>query len=155
MRYKLLPHKFKKLGWFLLIPGIILFIAVPEIGWLDARVPALINGELFEKAQFFTWVSTNMTFTLYGILILTGALLVCFSREKIEDEYIGELRLSALLWAVFLHSVLLLLAFLLVYGAAFWFVLLFNMFTPLLLFILRFHYLLYRHSKAALHEKHT
>lgn len=155
MRYKLLPHRFKRIGWLILLPALILAFTLPEIKGLNATMPALVNGEILGKTTFFTWVSDNLTLTLYGSFILVGAMLVCFSREKTEDEYIAGLRLNALLWAVLAHALLLLFAFLFVYGTSFIPVVFCSMFTPLLIFITRFHYLRYRHTQAALHEKHT
>ena len=49
----------------------------------------------------------------------SGALLVSFSKEKNEDEFITEIRLSSLLWAVCVSYTLLLVAFLFVYGSPF------------------------------------
>lgn len=155
MRYRLLPHSFKKAGWLLLLLTLITALFMPEIKGLNGSMPALINGELFGKVTFFTWAHENLSITLYGSLVLIGSMLICFSREKVEDEYLSALRLNALLWAVLAHSLLLLTAFLFVYGAAFIPVVYFSMFTPLFMFILRFHYLLYRYARSVHHEKHA
>jgi fatty acid desaturase len=79
--------------------------------------------------------------------------LVGFSKEKEEDEFIRELRLSSLLWAVLISYALLLLAFLTIYGFAFFSVMVYNMFTVLVIFIIRFHYLLYKNAKGLPNEK--
>jgi len=48
---------------------------------------------------------------------------------------------------------LLLLATLFVYGGIFYSVIVFNMFTLLIFFLIRFNYVLYKNSKRAVNEK--
>jgi hypothetical protein len=70
--------------------------------------------------------------------------MVGFSKEKIEDEYIASIRMNALVWAVFVNYSLLIVAFIFIYDLSFLNVMAYNMFTVLLLFIIRFHYLLFK-----------
>ena len=162
MRYQnlLLPHRFKKAGWCLLVPAAILgiFTFIPGAAFpppLYMKVFTLLNDGVLGTGggSWFIWTRVDVMPTLIGSLVIAGGLLVGFSREQMEDEFIGRLRLSALLWSVLLHYLMLLLAFLTVYGFYFIDVMLFNMFTVLILFIARFHYLLYVHSKMPDYEK--
>jgi hypothetical protein len=95
----------------------------------------------------------NIIQTLIGVLFIIGGLLIMFSKEKIEDEYITKIRLTSLLWAVFINYILLILAFIFVYNLAFISVMICNMFTILIIFIIRFHFLLYKNSKNLVSEK--
>ncbi|MGN6491528.1 MAG: LPXTG cell wall anchor domain-containing protein [Agriterribacter sp.] len=153
----LLPNWYKWIGWCLLVPGLILGMIVTatdyEANWLSARVLNIIRQDAIGPACYFTFVKTNLTATLAGLLILVGGMLVAFSREKQEDEFIARLRLSSLMWAVVVNYVLLLLALLFVYGMSFFHVMVYNMFTVLLIFIARFNYLLYKNNKTAPDEK--
>jgi hypothetical protein len=153
----LLPNRFKKIGWCILIPatlfGIFVIANDYEASWLKAKVFALFYDELFGEEQRFVFVETNITNTLAGVFFITGALLVCFSKEKQEDEFIAAVRLNALLWAVAVNYTLLLLAFLFVYGGAFLTVMIYNMFTVLIIFIARFNFVLYRYTKRLSYEK--
>ena len=79
--------------------------------------------------------------------------MVGFSKEKQEDEFIAEVRLNSLLWAVAVNYILLLLAFIFVYGTPFLQVMIYNMFTILVIFIARFHYILYKNCKTFSDEK--
>ncbi|SRR5690606_17305906 len=147
----LLSHKYKALGWCLLVPGSVLgiflsFSDYEAFPW-NAKVFALFNEDILEKGQFFGWVDTNLTNTLVGALFIVGALLVSFTKEKREDEFIAKIRLNALLWAVLVNYILLLMAFLLVYGMGFLQVMVYNMFTIPIIFLARFHYLLYQSNK--------
>ena len=156
----LLPNKLKIIGWCLFIPatifGIIISITDFEVSWLHAKVIALFNDDFFAttgKNQTFSIIDTNLTRTVVGVLFIIGALFVGFSKEKREDEFIEKLRLSSLLWAVWVNYILLLLAFLFIYGSTFLTVMMYNMFTVLLLFVLRFNFILYKNFKTVQDEK--
>lgn len=157
----LLPNRFKKLGWILLIPsalvGLFVILGDFEKFQLMVNVFSIIsdegNGLLGGDYAYFGITHTNITNTIIGILFIAGALLVSFSREKNEDEFIANLRQTSLLWAVLLNYVLLLFAFIFVYGFFFLNVMLYNMFTVLIIFIGRFNYLLYRNKQSLADEK--
>lgn len=148
----LLPNSFKKPGWVLLIAAIILGIISMSAGFealkWETWVPAIIDEEIMEPKRFFSLVHTNIVNTLIGILLIVGGLLVTFSQEKNEDEFISSLRQSSLLWSVLVNYMLLAFAFLFIYGVAFLHVMLYNMFTTLFIYIIRFNYVLYRNNKA-------
>ena len=135
------------------IMGIVLIIGDFETEWFNARVFAFFSDEIFAGKKSFSFIKTNITNTVVGILFLAGALLTAFSREKLEDEYIEKQRLSSLLWAVWVNYLLLLLAFIFVYGVAFLQVMIYNMFTVLIIFIARFNYILYQNRKGVADEK--
>jgi len=73
--------------------------------------------------------------------------MIIFSKEKIEDEFINTIRLNALQWAVFTNYLCLLLAIIFVYGIPFFNIMVYNMFTVILIYIPRFYYLLWKISK--------
>jgi hypothetical protein len=153
----LLPNRYKLIGWCLLIPAIILALVL-HFGGLDAfpvkaSVFAIFNHEIFGKSQSFAFIETDITNTLVGVLFIAGAMFVGFSKEKQEDEFIAKLRLSSLLWAVWVNYILLFLSFAFVYGTAFLTVMVYNMFTVMIIFIVRFNYILYRNSKPVSDEK--
>lgn len=153
----LLPNKFKIVGWCIFIPaailGVILAFYLFGAPWLKDKVFAIFGGDPLEKSPLFGFIDANVTNTVVGVLFIVGAILVGFSKEKREDECIAELRLSSLLWAVWVNHILLLLAFLFVYDFDFIQVMIYNMFTVMIIFIVRFNYILYKNSKVALDEK--
>jgi hypothetical protein len=153
----LLPNRYKKIGWLILIPSTILGLisAYNEFGatWIWCRVFAIANDGKDGNYIYFSFRNTNITNTVIGALFIIGAMLVSFSKEQNEDEFIAEIRLSSLLWAVCVSYILLLIAFLLVYGSPFLDVMVYNMFTALIIFIVRFNYILYRNSKMVHDEK--
>lgn len=152
----LFPHSFKIIGWILLIPSFVLTILFSfELisSELNATVFAFFSDELFGKSRIFQFIEVDILPTIVGICFIIGGLFVAFSKLKVEDEYISDLRLSSLLWAVYVNYALLLLAFIFVYNMPFLTVMLYNMFTVLIIFIIRFHFILYTTSKQLANEK--
>lgn len=155
----LLPYQYKSIGWILLIPSCIAGLFLLAFDGIDAiKLPAKVfviySNPVFGDDRFFNIAEENVTSTLVGVLFILGGLLVAFSREKNEDEYISSIRLSSWQWAVLVNYGLLLISFLFIYGTAFLMVMVYNMFTVLILFIARYNYLLYRNAKLLKDEKH-
>lgn len=145
----LLPHRYKAIGWCIAVPSFVLIIlylyfdfAFPFLDYSSGR-----PDNFFKGATLFNMSTNNFTDEIAGILLIAGLLLVAFSREKVEDERILKLRLESLLWAVLINSVLMMLAIILIYGSVFLQVMVYNMCTPLIIFIARFNYLMYMEKK--------
>lgn len=158
MSHKLLfSNKYKMIGWIIFFPSLILGLfcitSGYELNWLNAKVLSILPNQIFGYNKSFSIISVNLTYTILGVMFIIGCLLVGFTKEKNEDEYIAKIRLSSLLWAVFFNYSLLLLAFVFIYDTAFLSVMIYNMFTVLLLFIIRFNYILYKNSKSVPDEK--
>ncbi|MCU0459878.1 MAG: hypothetical protein MUE37_12415 [Bacteroidales bacterium] len=154
----LLPNKFKKPGWILLIPsallGLYVIISDFSFEFLDARVFTIFSDPIMSgDTIFFGFREDNLTNTILGVLFIIGAMMVAFSREKTEDEFIAKTRLESLLWATYINYGILLFCFLFFYEAEFLYVMIFNMFTILVIFIIRFQYMLYKAKKSLSHEK--
>lgn len=141
----LLSHKFKTYGWILLIIGsilgIVLFIADYESNFLHTRVLALFHDPILGEKGFFKVIDNSIADELVSLIIIVGGVLVGFSKEKTEDEFIQKLRTDSLIWAIVVNYSILALAIVFVYEFDFFDVLVFNMFTPLLFFIFRFNFL--------------
>ncbi len=153
----LLPHKYKKIGWMVLIPsgilGLITLIMDYEPSLLNMKVPAIFISDLSSHVQLIGLVETNILNEVLGILVILSGICVAFSREMQEDEFITHIRLESLVWATYVNYGVLLLAFLLVYDISFLWVMIFNMFTILIFFIIRFNWQLSRLNKSTNYEK--
>lgn len=125
----LLPHRSKGFGIIIAVLGIILSILSDRFDF------SLIIG------------NTDMALTISCSLMIIGGMLIAFAKEKVEDEFISKLRLTSLLWAIFINYILLLIGILTIYGLDFLDVLFYNMFTPLVIFIIRFNFLYYKYSR--------
>jgi len=142
----LLPSRFKKVGWFLFIPGIILGILYliydPQPKFLNVKV-FVIAESLFE----FSFRNKDVYDEITALLLILGPIFIAFSREKSEDEYISKIRLESLVWATYINYSIVILAILFIYDFGFIWVLISNMFTILFFFIIRFNWALYRSKK--------
>lgn len=144
----LLPNRFNYFGWSLIAVSILLWtislLYQDEFEFLNATVFTFAGAELLKPTEYFTLIHVNLTFTISGVLFILGGLFVAFARQKIEDEFIMKLRLVSFQWAILINYSLLLFCFIFIYDLAFLSVMVYNMFTILILFIFRFHYLLYK-----------
>lgn len=149
----LLSHRFNRIGWFLAIPFLIW-----GIGYLVAQnifefdvFSFSFNADnklgLSDGNFFFNLQGNNFTDELIAVGLMTGLMLIAFSKEKIEDEWVAKLRLDALLWGVFINALLLFIAFIVLYNDGFWYFMNINLFTPLLIFIIRFNYLKWKENR--------
>jgi len=140
----LFPNKFKKIGWFILIPsaiiGLVTLIYEYEPSFLDFNAPAIFINDFFKDKKLFGMVNNNILNEILGVLIIISSLFVAFSKEKLEDEYISKIRLESLVWAVYVNYGILLFSFLFIFDFSFLWVMIFNMFTVLLFFIIRFNW---------------
>jgi hypothetical protein len=152
MKSILLPHKLKIIGWFLFLPSLITGIIL-IFGDFESPIDYKINffaicyNETFGNTKYFGITRIDLIPNLTAVLFLLGGLMIVFSKEKIEDEYINSIRLNALQWAVFTNYLCLLLAVVFVYGIPFLNIMVYNMFTVILIYIPRFYYLLWKISK--------
>ena len=158
----LLPNKFKPIGWILFVPSVIFgifyifYLAGSGFKFLDLKVFTIYSGSFApwgSSPVVLSFDKVNITGTIIGILFILGAIMVAFSREKNEDEFIAKIRLESFLWATYINYAILLFCFLFFYGIGFMYVMIFNMFTIIILFIVRFHYVLHRSTKSLRYEK--
>jgi len=154
----LFPNKFKSIGWFTLIPSAIIGLSTLiyeyEPSFLDFNVPAIFVDELFSvNKKTFRMVTNNILNEILGVLIIISTFFVAFSKEKSEDEYISKIRFDSLAWAVYFNYAILILTVLFIYDFAFLWVMVFNMFTVLLFFIVRFNWQISKLKKSASYEE--
>lgn len=138
----LLPNKYKAIGIILLIPSLVLGAFVR---FANFEFPFLN----FARAQKeFLDKHGNLTDELALTGIIISLLFIAFAREKQEDEYINSMRLESLQWAVLVNYILLIIATWVVHGFPYIDVMMYNMLTVLIFFIIRFHVVLRKNRLA-------
>lgn len=153
----LFPHRFKRIGTMILIPLVLLGLFVvnydvePKI--FDITVPAIFVDEIIGEKFVFGMTENNVLNEIIGILLIVSFLMVAFSKEKQEDELIAKIRLESLVWATYVNYGVLLFSMMFIYGMSFLWVMIFNMFTILLFFIIRFNWQVRKLNKALSHEE--
>jgi hypothetical protein len=124
MKKVLFPHSFRKIGFILFVPSALLGL------WAMYNEGEKLFGQYVDEVA--------------SIAVIIALLFIAFARQKEEDEMIMMLRLEALQWSIYIHYILLILAILFLYDLDFFKVLVYNMFTLLLVFIARFSWTLYK-----------
>ena len=149
----LFPYRWQLAGAVLLVLGIAFFL-------IDSQY----NLRLFVWDNFrnskgdLTGDGLNECFDneIQLTLALLGLLLLSFSKEKVEDEQIAQLRLDSLQWAVYFNYIVFFLLIFFSYGLSFLFYCMYNMLTLLLFFFARFRWKIYQiNSSVKLEEQLT
>lgn len=151
----LFPYKYKRIGWILLVPaalfGAFIVSTDYQLPFLEVNIFSLTTQAFGDSNTH--WFKNNITDEITAILFTIGALFVGFSKQKNEDEYIASVRHDSLLWATYVNYMLLILSMLFIYDAGFFTVMVYNMFTVLIIFLLRFNFMLYKNNKTISHEE--
>lgn len=148
----LLPNSWRSFGF------ILTFISMPLAIWM------LVDGSNFPITEIPThlhfrypdWemfrnifairpdgtVSFRNIQDLLGLILIIGLFIIGFSKLKVEDERIAQIRLESLQWGIYANYFILFLCIMLVFGTSFFLIMIYNIFTPLLIFITRFYWLL-------------
>jgi len=153
----LLAYSLKKWGWVLLIFGAALGLVVLNLEWepdvFNLVVPVIIDNPVMADLVIFRMQEQNLLDEMLGGLVIVGSMMVAFSKEKVEDEYISKIRLDSLAWAVYFNQGLLFLSLFFVYGMSFLWVMIFNLFTLTWFFIARFNWLKTKINKSRKDEE--
>ncbi|WP_294309427.1 hypothetical protein [uncultured Chryseobacterium sp.] len=145
----LFPNSLKRIGWIIFIPSLIagLILISGRLHFNEITLPVFYNsGFPFDghKKGFFQKAEIDICSNLIGILIIIGGVMVGFSKEAIEDEYISSLRLKSVFWSLTATYSIVLILFITVFGAAFFTIMVVTIFMPLILYVFRFNYLLFK-----------
>jgi hypothetical protein len=147
----LLPHRYKLIGWFLLVPSFIMGVL-----WM-AGVRAVVNAPVFAlwstNQELFTIINKNIYNEIVMIPLLASLMIVTFTKEKHEDEYIMKLRLDSLVWSIYINFSLLIVAIIFIFRDGYYNIMIYNQFTVLILFIIRFNFVLYKNKHQLDNEK--
>jgi len=125
----------------------LILIHIPVKLLWDAHYPKGYDIHDMADAGSVLFSIPHLYFIGTTLIVLVGLFLVAFSMEKIEDEQIVQLRLDSLRWAIYLNYAILL--FSLVFSGDSRHILMLNIWLPLLFFILRFQWVLFRLNRSA------
>lgn len=156
----LLPNHFKRIGWLIFVPisiiGILwlIFNSDMDLTILNCKVFAIVSNQgLFNEADLFAVIENDISDEIIGILFIISSVFIVFSKEQNEDEYIRKIRLDSLVWSIYVNYAILILAMVFVYDLPFFWVLVFNMFTVLIFFIIRYNWAMYKFKKSTKNEE--
>ncbi len=157
----LLPHAWRLYGCVLLLiclPLSLWYLLGGENDFLHTKIAPLLEVSFEDKSSLPFLIergnsgdsgwTENFLDEILSIGVIVGLIIVGFSKLKVEDEYIAVIRLEALQWGVYANYMVLVCCIIFVYFTDFLSVMMYNMFTPLLIFVLRFYWLLWKRRDA-------
>lgn len=135
MKNLLFPHIFQPIGWIMFIPSMV--------------VGALIYFSVLSFAGIVETVINDLV--IIGIAL--GALFIVCSKERVEDEMVKSIRLSALLNSLYAYVILLVGCTILINGVDFLMFAVFNLVLLPILFVCSFRLEMHRYNKMSGHEE--
>lgn len=151
------PHSWRLPAIVLLIPSSLaaawLLFSNYEPAWFNWNLFVMHSDQVFESPTRFGFIQDNVGLELFGTVVMISLIIIGFSADRIEDEFTLRLRYEALTWATFVNYVVVILSIWLIYGLSFLYVLIFNLFFIMILFIMRYRYLIYRAGKTTDYEE--
>ena len=129
----LFPYWCRYLGYILVVVHIPIVLYKNEIGFdMHGADAGIFN-------------SRHVFFMLTTLLMAIGLFIAAFSKEKIEDEQIMQLRLASLQWAVYVNFLFLIIS--LVFSTDTEHILFLNLLVPLVFFIIRFRWKIFQNNR--------
>jgi len=138
----LFPYWCRYLGWGLVIAHIPMSIIGRSNGMINPLDNPPVNQALLTGEHLFFLCTT--------LVMALGLFIVSFSREKVEDEQIWQIRLDSLRWAIFVNFFILIIGLIFIYDIAH--ILELNIWIPLLFFIIRFRWVIFRLNRSLSRE---
>jgi hypothetical protein len=138
MNNLLLSFRWKLVGILLSILGVMLSIAYI---WFDYRfkIPVFAVYSVFLETKTLEVFRTNFADELIMLLLISGLGLIIFSKEKKEVDGLDQFRLIAFAKALIANIVLLLFSVLFIYGSAFMALLVFNLLSFFVFYLIFFY----------------
>jgi len=130
----LFPYWCRYLGGGLILAHIPVAYFGKINGWENDLHNGISDDRLFNSGHLF--------FMGTALLMVIGLFLLAFAKEKIEDEQIIQIRLDSLRWAIYLNYLILIVSLVFIRDADH--ILELNLWAPLLFFIIRFRWVMFR-----------
>lgn len=157
----LFNHKWKRIsGWIFyltILVGIYLLFTDSFEDLLKIRVFSLFHSEtIFTTSNTeniigsrgFQWIENGILDEILTFVIIVSGIIHSFCKEKIEDELISKIRMDSLVLSLYINYGVLLFFNFFVYELSYFYVMVFHLFTILILFNLIFRYKLNIHYKS-------
>ncbi len=137
------PYKAKIAGWFLFTTGVILGILFAYFN-LVINLPVFAIFSSFLENRYFTVFTTNFTDELVLISLIGGLFLILFSKCRKEEEsdeiktIYETLKAKAIFKALYYNTLIQLLSIVFIFGQGFFWVLVINLISVFILYLLFF-----------------
>ena len=142
----MIPYRFKIPGLILILAGIGLTVLY-SVHRLNIQMPVFAMHSSYLVTKYFTVIRTNIFEEMIFLCYFIGFLLTAFSREKTEYAPYASLRAKAWHDAIIFNTVFLILVTLFVYGRGFIAVLILNLFSTFILYLILFFLKKWRYDR--------
>lgn len=143
----LLPHYFKKIGLIMSVPflaGCLYCLFGDGTDMIPCKTFAIAADGLQHTKWFQVYDGGGIFDEICMIGFLISLLLICFSREKNEDEMIKEIRMKSLIWSLVISSGILIFGIMFFYEFSFLYFAMAYPFIIYVLFIIKFRWALHK-----------
>jgi len=96
------------------------------------------------------FTSEHLFFIGTALMVVAGLFLVAFAKEKVEDKQIWQIRLDSLRWAIYLNYLILITSLVFVEDTGH--ILELNLWVPLVFFVIRFRWIIFRLNRSLSRE---
>ncbi|MDB5134829.1 MAG: hypothetical protein JWP37_1432 [Mucilaginibacter sp.] len=138
----LFPYWCRYLGWGL----VILHVPLSLLG----HAHGMTNIMDSQPAGTGPFTGEHMFFICTSLMMVAGLFLVAFAKEKVEDEQIWHIRLDSLRWAIYVNYLILITSLVFIEDVGHMLEL--NLWVPLIFFIVRFRWVIFRLNRSAREE---
>lgn len=153
----LFPAGFKKIGWTILIPFAVLGLLhlytngffFHDFDIAGVNVPSKWDA-IYKNTLPFSWDGWDELLVIVNIVALS---FISFSKEPYEDELIRKIRMDSLVWALLANYLIIIAATLFIYNGYYFTFLILNIFTTLILYIIKFRCALHHLNKITKNEE--
>ncbi len=149
----LLSYKWKIFGYTGFALVFIYYVFVFISGCYCEYPYSLFNNSFaMQSNQEYLYKILDLETDILTVIAFISLLVIGFSKEKVEDEYINHLRLNSFAWAIIVNAFYYLVVVVFLNKGA---ILLigFNLFTPIIIYYCRFKYLLFKLNRKISNEE--
>jgi hypothetical protein len=130
-----LSPTYKPIGYVLIIAGLI-WLFVSQQAEIVIRLPVFALVSSFVSTKYFLIVQTNIADEITLITIIMGGIFAIFSREKHENERVDAIRYNSMFLALLINQIILLFSVFFFYGSAFITIVLANLVSLSLIYLI-------------------
>jgi len=129
------PYKYRIIGWILLFAGMVMAVFYLFFDFRFSMPVFAIYSSFFET-KYLTVFQTNFADELTLLLLIGGFFILVFTRETTNDTLQESAKSKAIFKALYYNSILLMLSILFVFGQGFIGVLVLNIFSIFVLYLI-------------------
>lgn len=145
----LLPHRYMKIGLFMLVPFFIM-ACIDFLGMassIEISFPYIYNDLLTSRHWFGIANGEDVFMEIWMLGVFSSLIFIALSKEKVEDEMIMQIRLQSMLFSLRCTAVIFIFETIFFFGFAYVYCLGALFYIFLIVSVLKFRYVLHKLNK--------